>query len=152
MKKNDPNKKNAIKSLRSHDFKVGLARYFFIEKSVKRLKINVTGAEIKEKSELLVEKNGVCIELFRMIFEYLTCNGYNLSKPKRANTIWDAYIAFGLGQEFEGAACGKVGQLHLVTGDKKIAEAAKAASLGDYVMTLDDYLKKLEQDLSNYRT
>ena len=65
----------------------------------------------------------------------------NLANPKkkRWNFVCDSMIAFSIGSSHEIAGA----PLYLVTGDREISEAAKAAGCDDRVLTLDDYLKSV---------
>ena len=96
--------------------------------------------ELKEMADTVLEHIPASIALYREILERLVTTGCDLSKPERANWIWDMQILMGIGESIGNPPR----RVTVVTGDKAIVEAAQTASVGDCVKSLDDYLSELQ--------
>jgi hypothetical protein len=92
--------------------------------------------DLKGMADAVLDHAPAPIALYGQILERLVNTGCNLTKRQRANWIWDMEIAVGIGEAFGHPAQ----RMTLVTGDHAIVGAAKAASLGQYVRVLHDYL------------
>ncbi len=97
--------------------------------------------ELHLKGKLAREWFPVPFHLTRVLLQKLaTAAPPDLSSPKRKrwNFIWDAMICFSLGPGLMETA-----SVHLVTGDREIADAAAEAGYGNQVLPLSDYLRDI---------
>ena len=98
--------------------------------------------ELRQKTAVLRTEFSVPFQLMSALLKKLTTpQPPNLANPKkkRWNFVCDSMIAFSIGSSHEIAGA----PMYLVTGDREISEAAKAAGCDDRVLTLDEYLKSV---------
>jgi hypothetical protein len=81
----------------------------------------------------------VAAELYGQELARIILQGANFDKPSRRNTFWDVEIATVVG---DGITIDGLPVL-LVTGDRKIAEAASRVGCGGNVVNLQQYIKSL---------
>ncbi len=90
-------------------------------------------------SEAVLNHFGPSLTIYLRALENIIMTGSDMSKPQRANTIWDMQILMGVGQRFADSA----GDLTLITADGAVKRAADRASMGQYVRQLEEYLAEL---------
>jgi hypothetical protein len=139
--KNDPRQKEMLEMVRDPEALDVIASGFVVKAALqcgKALGSNEIGAMAKD----LKDHAGASIRLYREILERLVNTGCDLTKPERANWIWDMQIAFAIGADWSGDF-GTADSLLLVTADDAMVQAAGAASLGSNVLSLMAYLDGL---------
>lgn len=137
--KNRQKREQALSIVRSENMKLGIAATQVI-KARRLLGEKDDGPDLKGMASAVLAHVPVAVELYRQIIETLVSTGVDVRKKEKANWIWDFQIVFGIGEELQGDRP----KLTLITGDKAIMRAAKAASVGDGVLSLPAYLTKLQ--------
>jgi hypothetical protein len=104
--------------------------------------VQLTNDDLLEKAKQLVNGFKPSIKLLITVWSKIaTKGGYTLQhhKEKRSNYVWDFWIACVVGKDhFIGNA-----KVYLVTGDKRIKEAADETGCGGCVMDLNSYLTSI---------
>jgi hypothetical protein len=88
----------------------------------------------------VLEKAGASISIYRSILEQLVTSGWDPTKNKRTNSLWDMQVVLGVGEALEGG----LAAITLITSDRGILNAAAAASRSEFVMSLASYLTCLQ--------
>jgi hypothetical protein len=134
LKSNPDLRRAALGFLRSPEAVIGFAKMHVLKANL-HLGIVDSPAEIEEKAKWVAERFRTPAMIYVEILTRIFSTGFNVSKAKNANSLWDIYIAFST-----GAAHAIGGRpVLLVTGDDMVLKAAKAASARDHVLTLDEY-------------
>lgn len=111
-----------------------------------RVNIELNETDLTEKTNQYLKAFGTPMRLMLKIYEKIaSAGGYTLEhhKENRGNYVWDYMIAFAVGTEHSISKA----DVFVVTGDKKIKEAAVEAGCGDRVLKLDDYLASIGMSL-----
>ena len=111
----------------------------FVIKAHMLLGLPVPGAELRSMSEAVLEHFGPSVTMYLRTLEHIVMTGSDMSKPQRANTIWDMQILMGIGQHFANTP----GELMLITADAAVRRSAEQAAADEYVCRLDEYLAAL---------
>jgi hypothetical protein len=94
-------------------------------KARRQLGIPLNAPDLKEMAQAVLASSHTTIEIFRSILEKLFTAGWNPTKKKRTNSLWDMQVVFSAGEEFEHDSS----KLHVVTADGGILAAAEAVGL-----------------------
>lgn len=92
---------------------------------------------LKSKVDVFIKSYDTAINLRRFFFEQILNPGFDLSAKSRANYLWDEQILYFVGHTINSE------KILLVTGDKKMHEAAKKSNLSNSVANLASYLDML---------
>jgi len=128
----------ALAAVRAPGSILALASAFVI-KAHMLLGMPVPEADLRPMSKAVLERFGASVTMYLRTLEHLVMTGSNMSKPQRANTIWDMQILMGIGQQFADTP----GELTLITGDAVVRRSAEQAAAEEYVYRLDEYLAAL---------
>ena len=104
------------------------------------LGIELSEEELAEKVEVVKEAFPVPLHLFNTLIRNIVENGLDMTKKKRANSLWDFHIAFstGTGANIDGVP------IWLVTDDGEILNAAATAGATQNVKSFDEYTHVLD--------
>ena len=138
--RNDPERRRAI--LARIDAGVGL-RYFaegLVTTAARLIGATLVGEAFEQRVELVLANCGTPIQFFDGIVRKLVGGGIDMSKPGRANSIWDLQIAFygSPGWTMDGVP------LVLVTEERAIRDAAARAGDSSAVMSLQEFTTSLD--------
>jgi hypothetical protein len=103
-----------------------------------RVNVKLENVALSEKTKQYLKAFGTPLRLMLKVLEKIaTAGGYTLEhhKENRGNYVWDFSIAYAVGTGRSGNA-----DMFVVTGDKRIKEAATETGCGQRVMNLDEYL------------
>lgn len=133
---------DVIRSLEEHlktpHLKLAFARVM-VMKAADQLEVTLPDGEIEQKAHWLVDYLNVPFALYQYIVRHVAGEAARLNKPSRRNWIWDLHILFGIGDNHSVNGL----PLTLVSSDREMAGAAKAAGYGQYVLGIDEYLGQL---------
>jgi hypothetical protein len=137
--RSDPERRRAI--LARIDAGHGL-RYFaeaLVRRAAASIGTAIEGADLQHRVEFVMRHFGTPLRFFDAIIRKLVDGGVDMSKPQRANSIWDLQIAFyGVpGWAIDGAP------LILVTDEGAIREAARRAGDASATMSLNEFTASL---------
>ncbi len=136
---NDKSTRNVVlESINSRGMPSFIAHAFVI-KAMVQAKRNESATDITAKAKWISGKFNTSIQLYREILKRIVETGCNIDKPERRNWIWDMQIAFGVGQMIGDDNK----ELHLVSTDKAILQAAENAGSRRYVHSLAEFKKQL---------
>jgi hypothetical protein len=109
--------------------------------------IRVSDTDMPAKVKLLRSIFPFPVHLYDRLIRRIVENGLDMTKKKRANSIWDLHIAFatGKGAELDGSP------VWLVTDDGDMLEAAAAAGARTVVKSLNEYKGYLQEDWCSFR-
>lgn len=111
------------------------------------LGIELSQEELAEKVAVVKQAFPVPIHLFNGLVRNIVENGLDMTKQKRANSLWDFHIAFstGTGANLDGMP------IWLVTNDGEILKAAATAGATQNVKPFDEYTRILDLKWESFR-
>lgn len=119
----------------------------FVLRTASQLDVELSPDELSEKRDMILEGFPLPIHLYDRIIRKVVETGQDMSKRKRANSLWDLQICFSTGRDATLAGA----PLWLVTNDKPVIEAAKVAGTRANVKSLSEYSDILRLKWSDYR-
>jgi hypothetical protein len=131
-------REQALAAVRTPDAVLALASAFVIKVHL-LAGVSIPENELRPMSEAVLERFRPSLTMYLRTMEHIIMTGSDMSKPQRANTVWDMQILMGIGQPFADSP----GDLMLITADTAVKRAADAASADQYVLQLQEYLAAL---------
>lgn len=127
------------------DYYLKLMAMCQVFKAQSLLGIQESNKEVANKADFVIKLFKAPLKLYLEILNRIIATGCNVEKPKRRNWIWDIQIAFCVGR----GHLADNRRIILVTRDKDIVAAAKAAGCSELVMTIQEYLNVLDKICKN---
>jgi hypothetical protein len=111
-----------------------------VQETAVQVGVNLSAKDLEKHTQTVLKAFPTAMYFLRDLISDLLDSQFDMSRSRNRNSTWDLSLAF---QASRAASIGGVPVL-LVSGDKRIARAAAAASDSEFVRTLADYEKLLE--------
>jgi hypothetical protein len=106
-----------------------------VDKTAARLNLTLADTERETRIDSVLKTFAVPIRFYNSIVRRIAMDGYNLTKGKNSNSLWDFQVAFSTSAHLlmDGTP------VWLVTNDGPIVTAAKDCGAASFVRTLEEY-------------
>ena len=119
----------------------------FVRRVVETFDFQCSEEMVAERTEAMKKVFPLPLHVVDDLVTSIVTRGLDMTKQKRANSLWDIHIAFSIGT---GAIVDGT-PLWLITDDEAILSAASAAATTETVKHLDEYREVLESDWCSFR-